>query len=151
MLEGFISEESELCQFIQASPDLRYLFMSDISLTTGSWEKFADQARPSLALHGVILNNLYQVDGKGYMGLHYTYTKDSLEDFWLRCGHNPFTEQALTWMKDSETNTRRPMDQMHEHYQWIHKGYERPSSVENRVSWIDKYGIKQFRHRLKWA
>lgn len=97
-----------------------------------------------------MLNNLYQVDGKGYMGLHYMYTKDSLEDFWLRSGHNPVTEKALTWMKDFETNARRPMDQIHEHCQWIHKGYERPSSVENRVSWIDKYGIKQFRHRLKW-
>ena len=103
MLEGFISGEGELCQLIHASPDLRYLFMSDFSLTTGSWEKFADQARPSLALHGVMLNNLYQVDGKDYMGLHYTYTKNSLEDFWLRCGHNPFTEKALTWMKDSKT------------------------------------------------
>ena len=51
MLDVFISGESELCQFIQASPDLRYLFMSDISLTIGSWEKFADRVRPSLAPH----------------------------------------------------------------------------------------------------
>ena len=122
MLEGFLSEESELCQFIQASPDLRYLFMSDISLATGSWEKFADRVRPSLALHRVMLDNLYQVDGKDCKDLHYMYTKDSLEDFWLRCGHNPFTEKALTWTKDFDKNARRPMDQMHEHYQWIHQG-----------------------------
>jgi hypothetical protein len=145
VLEGFMATEDELRQFVQASPSLLYLLLSDIVLISGSWKRFGDSVRPSLKLQRIMLEQLLQMDDKGKLRLHFGYSKAILKDFFLRAGPNPISERPI-FPTPHDPRVRRPVDQLYDHYLWIHQDYERPPLMENRTSWIDVHGFEQSRN-----
>ena len=97
LLANFDSSEAQRVTFLRHAKGLHHLGLFTHNFTKGSWERFAARTKTSLALKSVQLNDLYgnfDEDGEGDIEQFMNYW-DTVEEFYLRNGRNPFSAEAL--------------------------------------------------------
>ncbi|KAL9133873.1 MAG: hypothetical protein Q9175_004946 [Cornicularia normoerica] len=95
VLECFDANEAELLGFLKCSTKLEALYMHDVNLISGSWERIADELRRVMHPKEVELSCLRQDNWAAFV---YHTSPSSIRDvgeFFLRQGENPFTAQAI--------------------------------------------------------
>lgn len=94
------SEEEELLEFLKTSPCLEHLMLERFILIPGSWENVADKIRSTFRLKSVVLDILFGGFPGFEWGDDYIFDQQSVEEFFLRNGQSPFTEESMFRQKE---------------------------------------------------
>ena len=105
ILKMMDSREDELLEFLNTSPCLEHLMLECFPLNFGSWENMADKIRSALRLKSVILHILFGGFPNREWDDDYSFDRRRVEDFFLRNGENPFTEESMERWKDKDKST----------------------------------------------
>ncbi len=99
VLSSLDSTSEELLTFLEASKHLQQFTLIYHELLSGTWEQAADWMRSSLTLEEIDFNQLYGDDVAGILALEsgegYIDHFGHVQDFFLRHGPNPFSQETL--------------------------------------------------------
>ncbi|CAD6590200.1 MAG: hypothetical protein ASARMPRED_004667 [Alectoria sarmentosa] len=93
ILANMTSNENELLEFLRNSPLLEHLTIYQFLLERGFWHEVAVSIRATLRLKTVMFDALYGGFAEIDQGNDYSHKYLLVEDFFLRNGNNPFTEE----------------------------------------------------------
>lgn len=104
------SKEEELLEFLKTSPCLEHLMLAYFALNLGSWENLADRIHSKFRLKSVMLENLFGGLPNVERDEEYSFDQHRVEEFFLRGGENPFTEESMLRQKEEGSNIGSVLD-----------------------------------------
>ena len=96
ILRSMNSKEDELLEFLKASPDLKHITLVEFTLVEGSWETTAQTIRSTVRLESILFDQLSGQIPDLADEIYYSVDRQSVDDFFLHNGKNPFTKEAMS-------------------------------------------------------